>query len=92
MRNNTGKYGKERFFRYRLTIGERLAIEEELVQIGKRAPGNESNSMTVTFVEFPLFFRADCERANNNAVPCDYDAYSGLTASAVHPVLLNWTR
>lgn len=69
------------FVRFNGNNGEILGLKKKSGQVRKRAPGRAGCSKTVTLVAITLFFRADQQPANINAIRRDYDKYCGLTVN-----------
>lgn len=76
--NCTRSIGKEGSVGYDFLAGEVLGLEENTVQVGKRARGGGSSFTTVTLAAVPMFFKAFRERVDVHAISHDKDAYRGL--------------
>lgn len=71
----------ERFMRHAFTGGEMLRLENDLVQVGKRALSNEGSCTTVNLGEVLVFFRAYQERDDIDIICRKYDECHGLTTN-----------
>lgn len=71
----------EGFLRYDFTSKEVLVLEEEPVEVGKRAQGSGQSTTTITLVMVSVLFWVDHGQTDINAISCGYDGYRSLTVN-----------